>query len=155
MTTVRFKTSLRILMMCSIMRPMLGLLRITKLLCEGFNVFGVAIFIRRVLLLRAMIKAGPAAALTRDVFVHPVMFSLLGIQMLMIILMMILRLIMKLSIVKDIILVRTGAMLSEKSLFTKTCALPIIQILLVIIDLDMLHKFLLISLPFGRGAVNI
>jgi hypothetical protein len=102
-----------------------------------------------------MIKAGPAAALTRDVFVHPVMFSLLGIQMLMMILMMILRLIMKLSIVKDIILVRTGAMLSEKSLFTKTCALPIIQILLIIIDLDMLHKFLLVPLPFGRGAVNI
>jgi hypothetical protein len=74
------------------MRAMLGLLRITKLLCESFNVFGVVIFIRRVLLLRAVIQTGPAAALTRDVFIHPIMFSLLGLQMLMMILMMILRL---------------------------------------------------------------
>jgi hypothetical protein len=102
-----------------------------------------------------VIEAGPAAALTRDVFIHPVMFSLLGLQMLMMILMMILRLLMKLSIVKDIILVGTGALLGEKSLATKTCALPIIQILLVIINLDMLHNFLLVPLPFGRGAVNI
>lgn len=37
------------------MRAMLGFLRITKLICEIFNVFGVAIFIRRVLLLGAVI----------------------------------------------------------------------------------------------------
>lgn len=75
--------------------------------------------------------------------------------MLMMILMMILRLLMYLSIVKDIILVGTGALLCEKSLATKSCALPVIQILLVIINLDMLHNFFLVSLPFGRGAVNI
>jgi hypothetical protein len=46
-------------------------------------------------------------------------------------------------------------LLGKKSLATKTCTLPIIQILLVIIDLDMLHNFFLVPLPFGRGAVNI
>ena len=46
-------------------------------------------------------------------------------------------------------------MLGKKSLAPKSCALPVIQILLIIIDLDMLHNFFLVSLPFGRGAVNI
>lgn len=67
----------------------------------------------------------------------------------MMILMMILWLVMKLGIVENIILVWTGAILGKKSLATKTCALPIIQILLIIIDLDMLHMFTLVLALFG------
>ena len=83
------------------------------------------------------------------------MVSLLGIQMVMIICMKLLWLIMKVCRVKVIIFVWIRAALGEKSLTSETCAQPIIQILLIIIDLDVLHYLLLVCLPLQRGAVNI
>jgi hypothetical protein len=83
------------------------------------------------------------------------MVSLLGIQMVMIIRMILLWLIMKVCSVKVIIFVWIRAALCEKSLAAESCALPIIQILLIIIDLDVLHYLLLVCLPLQRGAVNI
>jgi len=46
-----------------------------------------------------------------------------------------------------IIFIWIGAVLGEKSLTSESCALPIIQILLIIFDLDVLHYFILVSLP--------
>ena len=74
------------------------------------------------------------------------MVSLLGIQMVMIIRMILLWLIMKVSRIKVIIFIWIGAVLGEKSLAAETCALPIIQILLIIVDFDVLHYLLLVSM---------
>ena len=67
--------------------------------------------------------------------------------MVMIIRMILLWLIMKVSRIKVIIFIWIGAVLGEKSLTSESCALPIIQILLIIFDLDVLHYFMLVSLP--------
>lgn len=64
----------------------------------------------------------------------------------MIIHMMLLWLIMKVSRIKVIIFIWIGTVLCEKSLTAKSCALSIIQILLIIVDFDVLHYLLLVSM---------
>jgi len=66
--------------------------------------------------------------------------------MVMIIHMMLLWLIMKVSRIKVIIFIWIGTFLCEKSLTAESCALSIIQILLIIVDFDVLHYLLLVSM---------